>query len=195
MQPGLNPTQTEEARLVEGCLEGSRTHQEAFYKRFASKMFGVVLRYANDRDTAADVLQDGFVTCFQRLHQFRGDGSLEGWVRRVMVTTAISHCRRQMRNPEQADLETAAAAPSPDANALGVMAAEELLALVQELPVGFRTVFNLYAIEGYSHQEIADALGISVGTSKSQLNRARESLKKRLQTLYPHAYESAMAAL
>jgi RNA polymerase sigma-70 factor (ECF subfamily) len=184
-----------DSALVAGCLAGHRASQEAFYKRFASKMFGVVLRYAPNRDTAADLLQEGFITAFNRLEQFRHEGSLEGWVRRIMVNTAISYCRKEIRRGTQYDLEDVAYALADTApTALDGLGAEELLQLVQQLPAGFRAVFSLYAIEGYTHEEIAEALNISIGTSKSQLSRAREALRQKLATLQSVQLEYEPAA-
>ncbi|POY36688.1 RNA polymerase subunit sigma-70 [Solitalea longa] len=163
--------------LVVGCRNGNRKSQEALYKHFSSKMMGVCLRYTRDRDEAEDVLQVGFVRMFEKLHLYKGEGSFEGWLRRIMVNTAIEFYRRNSRMYPMVDLEEAENQSSNDLP-LSNLNVQELLKLVQNLPPGYRMVFNMYAIEGYGHKEIADQLGISEGTSKSQLNRARTQLKE-----------------
>ena len=140
-------------------------------------MFGVCLRYAEDRDDAADILQDGFVQVFKYIDSFRG-GSLEGWIRRIMVNMAIAHYRKKARF-QTTDIETAYEV-HVDETALSSMSSAEILKVIQGLPTGYRTVFNLYEIEGYTHPEISELIGISVGTSKSQLSRAKEMLRKQI---------------
>jgi RNA polymerase sigma-70 factor (ECF subfamily) len=174
--------QNQDAQLIERCKEGDRSAQEALYNRFASKMMGVCMRYAGDRDVAADMLQEGFIKVFRYLHQFRGDGSVEGWIRRIMVNTALAHLRKQKALQYKVPLSEAEEHAEP-ATVHQSMNADALMELVQQLPDGYRAVFNLYAIEGYEHQEIAEMLGISEGTSKSQMARARRWLKKNLQHL------------
>jgi RNA polymerase sigma factor (sigma-70 family) len=169
----------DEQRLAQGCAANRPAAQEELFNRYYRKMFGVCLRFVKDRDQAEDVLQDGFIKVFKKIGDYKGEGSLEGWVRRIMVNCAIEHYRKNNRfitiDESYAPEETDTAADS-----VSSMAAEEILALVQELPSGYRTVFNLFAIEGYGHQEIADMLGISTGTSKSQLFRAREILAEKI---------------
>lgn len=172
----------EEALLVEGCLAGESRAQEKLYQKYARRMFAVCCRYAKDDDTAADILQDGFIRIFHALPSFRKEGSLEGWIRRIMVNTALEYHRKNAGVHLVYDSEEKDHVPS-DADTSGNLDAEELLKLVQALPSGYRTVFNLYAIEGYSHKEIADLLGISEGTSKSQLARARSMLQLKLVAL------------
>ncbi len=167
-----------EAELVAGCQKGDPFYQRALYERYHRLMFGVCLRYTDNRDDAQDILQEGFIRVFKHIHTFRGTGSFEGWVRRIMVHTSIEHYRRNSRYfmvdvKEASDVKL-------DADAMSALSRDEILGLVQELPSGYRTVFNLYAIEGYSHQEIADTLGISTGTSKSQLSRAKRLLQEKL---------------
>jgi RNA polymerase sigma factor (sigma-70 family) len=171
--------------LVQGVLRQSSAHQVALYDKFSTPMFRVLLRYARDRSEAEDMLQDGFIRVFRDMNQFRGDGALGGWVRRIMVNTALSHLRKQrdfIRDvgdymPFENNLRT-------EEDFASNMDAQRLMQLLQELPPGYRAVFNLYAIEGYSHEDIADELGISVGTSKSQLFKARDFLKKILAKSY-----------
>ncbi|MNZ99631.1 ECF RNA polymerase sigma factor SigH [compost metagenome] len=165
--------------LIAGCRSGNRKAQQGLYDHFASKMLGVCMRYTKDRDEAEDVLQVGFVRMFEKLHLFKGDGSFEGWLRRIMVNTAIEFYRRNSRMYPVVDIEEAANESSFDL-AISTINAKDILKLVQQLPPGYRMVFNMYAIEGYSHKEIAEQMGISEGTSKSQLARARTQLKEWL---------------
>jgi RNA polymerase sigma factor (sigma-70 family) len=172
----------DEARLVDDCLQGKVRAQEALYQRFASGMYAICCRYSRDQDAAADVLQDGFIRVFQALSTFRKDGSLEGWVRRIIVNTALEHYRKNRSNPTLNDTSEAELMGG-DPEISGDMGADDLLKLVQSLPDGYRNVFNLYAIEGYTHKEIADMLQINEGTSKSQLARARQLLQHKLEAL------------
>lgn len=173
----------EQDHLIKQILKGERTAQEKLYKLFSGKMFAVCLRYFPDRMEAEDVLQEGFIKVFTHLEQYSGSGSLEGWIRRVIVNTALEKLRKKsflFSLNDHAD----AISESSSNSAFSTMEANELLKLVQELPQGYRIVFNLYAIEGYSHAEIAEKLGISEGTSKSQLARARGTLQKQVKELY-----------
>lgn len=171
--------QQREQALVARCQKGESAAQLELYKTFSSKMFGVCMRYAKDYHAAEDLLQEGFVKVFRNIDKFRGEGSFEGWVRRIFINTSIEHYRKQVRMyPIQAN------EPSEydhfEDNAMDQLLEEDLLKLVQDLSPGYRTVFNLYVIEGYSHKEIADMLNISEGTSKSQLARARYILQKKV---------------
>ena len=170
-----------EQELVKGCLRNSRLHQQALYERYSSKMFAVCLRYAPDRMLAEDFLQEGFVKVFTRLDQFNGQGSLEGWVRRVMVNTALQYLRSQKNAPQEVDIEHSQHVSNGDSGVLDSLAVEELTKMVQKLPTGYRMVFNMYVIEEYTHKEIAAELGITEGTSKSQLARARGLLQKMIK--------------
>ena len=170
-----------EQELAEGCKKNSRKHQQALYQCYAGKLFALCLRYAGDRMQAEDFLQEGFIRIFSKIEQYKGDGSLEGWMKRIMVNTALQHLRREKSLPKIADIDDAAPVSEHGADALDQMAATELIELIEQLPTGYRMVFNLYVIEEYSHKEIADELGISEGTSKSQLARARNLLQKLLK--------------
>jgi RNA polymerase sigma-70 factor (ECF subfamily) len=150
------------------------------YQRFAPKMYAVCLRYSNNSDDAQDLLQEGFIKVFRNLEKFRKEGSFEGWIRRVFVNTAIEHYRRKVNlntisEKEERTIEDGSW------NVLDQMAAKDIIELVQELSPGYRSVFNMYVIEGYSHKEIGDMLEISEGTSKSQLARAKAILQKKVQ--------------
>jgi RNA polymerase sigma-70 factor (ECF subfamily) len=146
-------------------------------------MFGVCLRYANNPYDAQDLLQEGFIRVFSKLHHYRGDGSLEGWIRRIMVTTSINYCVRKIKTNREVDLSEANSAATFSADALSIMTTEELLGVIRELPVGYRTVFNLFVIEGYSHNQIGEMLGINENTSKTHLHRAKALIRKRLASI------------
>ena len=154
--------------------------QEELYNRFAPKMYAVCLRYSNNTDDAQDLLQEGFIKIFKNLDRFRAEGSFEGWIRRVFVNTSIEHYRRKVNLFSTSEREESLVTDS-SWNALDKLAEKDIIELVQELSPGYRTVFNMYAIEGYSHKEIGNMLGISEGTSKSQLARAKGILQKKVE--------------
>jgi len=165
--------------LMEGCRAGDRKMQELLYKQTASKMLAVCMRYAKDRMEAEDVLQMGYIKVFQKIKEYRGDGSFEGWIRRVMVNTAIESYRKNLRSLNVVEIDEAYEQPSTgfDFSQLGM---QDLMKVIQKLADGYRMVFNMYVIEGYSHKEIAETLGISEGASKSQLSRARTILREEI---------------
>ncbi|MEO1409751.1 MAG: RNA polymerase sigma factor [Bacteroidota bacterium] len=167
--------------VFEGCLAGKRQSQALLYNYFAPKMFGICLRYASDYHSAEDILQEGFIKVFNNLYRFRGEGSFEGWLKRIFINTAIEYYRKSLNLKKNVELDKAPE-PTYASTAIGRLATADLLKLVQKLPPGYRTVFNLYAIEGFAHREIGEMLGISEGTSKSQLARARETLKKMIKS-------------
>lgn len=180
MTPERNQNITE-SDLLKGCLEGNRRMQEELYRRFSPRMYAVCLRYAGKAEEAEDILQEGFIKIFKKMDSFRGDGSFEGWMRRIFVNTAIEHFRRKrylmpVTEKEENTIE------GKYASALDDLGAKDVLALIQELSPGYRTVFNMYVVEGYTHKEIADMLGISEGTSKSQLSRAKVILQDMVRT-------------
>ncbi|TGE08734.1 RNA polymerase sigma factor [Hymenobacter fodinae] len=173
-----------DAELVAACAQGNAAAQEQLYHRFAPKMLGLCLRYVRHEFDAEDVLARGFVKVFRCLGQYEGKGSLEGWVRSIMVREALSCLRRrESLTISLEDCHTghlATGLPSADVE----LQAADLLRLVQELPTGYRTVFNLCALEGYTHPEAAALLGISEGTSKSQLSKARAVLQRQVAALH-----------
>jgi RNA polymerase sigma factor (sigma-70 family) len=169
--------------MINGCIDGKRPYQKMLYDRFASKMLGVCMRYAKDRAEAEDMLQEGFIKVFKNLARFKYEGSFEGWVRRIMVFTAINFFKHRSRNFKE-DLDQVNYDAPFDDNIISQISAKEIIALVQQLPEGYRLVFNLFAIEGYSHKEIADILDIAVGTSKSQYSRARNAMQQLLAKHY-----------
>lgn len=184
----MTPSKAEQ-KLIKECLKGKPTAQKQLYDLFAAKMFGVCLRYAKNYHLAEDMLQDGFVKVFRYLDKYKGAGSFEGWIRRIFINTAIEHHRK--KNPMYSVVEVQEKDTGEiDNSALQDLAVDDLLRLVNELSDGYRMVFNLYVIEGYNHREIADLLGISEGTSKSQLARARNILKERIASQYSETYDA-----
>jgi RNA polymerase sigma factor (sigma-70 family) len=177
--------------LIEKCKVTDRKAQELLYKQFASKMLAVCLRYATDKMEAEDMLQNGFIRVFQKINDYRGDGSFEGWMRRIMVNSSIEYYRKHHKMMQMVDIEESGYEQSVNASAASSLEAKDLLLLIQQLPAGYRMVFNLYAIEGYSHREIAEIAGITEGASKSQLSRARNLLKQKIEQLEGKNYEYA----
>ena len=154
--------------------------QEELYRRFAPKMYAVCLRYANNADDAQDLLQEGFIKIYRNLHRFRAEGSFEGWIRRVFVNTSIEHFRKKSAKLSMVSEKEENTIEDTDITALESLAEQDIVNIIQELSPGYRTVFNLYVVEGYSHKEIGELLGISEGTSKSQLARAKSVLQKKV---------------
>lgn len=166
-----------EAQLVKALRKQDPKAQRQVYDKYSPRMLGLCFRYVSNDMVAEDVMVEGFLRVFSKIDQFSEEGSFEGWIRRIMVNEALGYIRKQKRIPEDAMSDEAENIPDysyADQN----LNAEELLNLIEELPVGYRTVFNLYAIEGYAHSEIAELMGITESTSKSQLHRARALLQK-----------------
>lgn len=178
---GLSVTGLRERRLIEKCLLRDRRAQKELFEVYAPKMLALCIRYMKDRDEAEDVLQDGFITLFNQLEHFEGRGSFEGWARRIFVTTALMHLRKKDPLKMSDDITEMNFAGGQDYSQIAAMSHKELMKLVTGLPDGFRIVFNMYVIEGYSHKEIADMLGISENTSRSQLSRARLWLQQKIK--------------
>jgi RNA polymerase sigma factor (sigma-70 family) len=178
------PNFSTEEGLIKGCLKGDRSAQRHLYETYSGKFLGICTRYLKDREHAEDVMIESFMKIFDKLPQYQHKGSFEGWMKRIVVTQALMTLRSNRHLLMEVNLE-------PDQEfsnhhyELTHMEAAELMELIQGLPVGYRTVFNLYAIEGYSHHEIGELLGISESTSKSQLNRARNALKEKIASLQP----------
>ena len=174
---------TVELKLIESCIKGDRASQKAIYDRLAPRMLPLCMRYVGDRSLAEDVLQDGFITLFTHLDSYKGNGSFEGWARKIFVTTALMELRKKDALRMSDELDTVrgmkADLPSQGQN----IGYKELMKLVMQLPAGFRTVFNMYAVEGYSHKEIGDILGISESTSRTQLSRARICLQNMIKEI------------
>ena len=154
--------------------------QELLYHKYSSKMYGVCLRYSGNVEDANDLLQEGFIKVFKNLNKFRAEGSFEGWLRRIFVNTSIEHFRKKVKLYNVSEIQENVI-EDYNLNILDTLAEKDIIALVDELSPGYKTVFNMHVIEGYSHKEIADTLGITEGTSKSQLARAKGVLKKSLE--------------
>lgn len=169
--------------LVNECLKGSSRAQQQLYDRFAPQMLGLCYRYVQNRHEAEDVLQEGFCRAFRYLKDFRGEGSLEGWLRRIMVTTSLNHLKRQKNFRAEYEIDMAAEENAEAPDALDRMENAELVELIGQLSPGFRAVLNLYAIEGYSHKEIGMMLNIGESTSRSQYARAKQWLLHKLTQL------------
>ena len=172
--------------LLKECKRGKAGSQEELYRRFASAMYGLCLQYASNEEDAQDIMQDGFIKVFAKLDQVKTPAALPGWIRRVMINTALEKYRSQVILQRVAEVREVQHEESGE-DALERITCEELVALIQTLTPRYRMVFNLYAIEGYSHQEISEELGISVGTSKSNLSRARSILQEKIRTIYGSA--------
>jgi len=172
-----------EKELIQQCILEDRGSQEELFRRYAGKMLAVCIRYTRHRMEAEDVLQDAFIKVFDNLEKYEFKGSFEGWIRRIVVNTAL---KKQTRKSYKNELYGVDYVPegSQHPRAIASLNADYLLELIQELPMGYKTVFNLYAIEGYSHKEIAEALGIGESTSRSQLAKARAILQTRIAPLY-----------
>ena len=176
-----NVAETIDLQLIDLCIKGDRASQKVLYNRLAPRMFPLCIRYIGNREMAEDVLQDGCITLFTKLGDYKGDGSFDGWARKIFVNTALMSLRKKDALKMSEDLEAIRGMkdelPSQNQN----IGYKELMELVMELPPGFRTVFNMYAIEGYSHKEISDTLGISETTSRTQLSRARIWLQNKIK--------------
>lgn len=166
--------------LINDCINGDRQAQSTLYTRFVPKMFVVCLRYAKSREEAEEILQEGFLKTFQFLHQFKHEGSLEGWIRKIMINCALQKLRNRSRMAPVINIEQYNEAFILDEFIESNITSKELLKLVVSLPPVYKIVFNLYVFDGYKHREIAEILGISEGTSKSNLSDARTFLQKQI---------------
>jgi RNA polymerase sigma-70 factor (ECF subfamily) len=171
--------------LIAGCIEGNRTAQRLLYEHFHPIMMGVCLRYAGNRDEALEIMNAGFLKVFRHIKKFDPEiGVLEAWVRRIITNTAIDHYRKVVRRERTADLDSKVhQIRSLEQGAVESLTTEEIMECVQKLSPAYRTVFNLYVVDGYSHVEIAKKLGISEGTSKSNLAKARMRLQQMLERM------------
>jgi RNA polymerase sigma-70 factor (ECF subfamily) len=172
-----------EDEIVKRCLDRDPVAQKALYDKYSAGMMSLCLRYANHRDEAEDMLQEGFIKVFEKLHQFNGTGSVGGWIRTVMVNTALIHIRKNKKWNYSEDIEEHGSLNATEYGVLEELAAEELMALINAMPTGYKMVFNLFAIEGYSHKEIAELLEVSESTSKTQFHKAKAYLRKELDKL------------
>ena len=167
---------TEEA-ILKGCLNNEASAQRELYNRYSSKMLAVCYRFAHNREDAEDMLQEGFIKVFTQIHSFEGRGSFEGWIRRIMVHTCINILKRNKKFNESVDLIHATTAIVREEAVPAIIQAKQIVECIRLLPIGYRTVLNLYAVEGYNHREIASMLGIEESTSRSQYTRARAMLE------------------
>ena len=181
------PAFLSETALIEACRKNNRQAQHALFQKMAGKMLSVVKRYITNTSEAEDTLMEGFVKVFSKLDQYEGGGSFEGWIRKIMVNEALMSIRKN-KDRYPVDIEDAFDVAHPD-ETLMQLGLQEIENLISSLPTGYRTIFNLYAIEGYSHAEIAQLLDISEGTSKSQLSRARALLQNQLAALQNEGLE------
>jgi len=190
-------------QIIEGCLAGKRKSFSLLYKKYASVMLGVCMRYCKNRGDAEDVMQDGFLKVFSQVHKFRNEGSFEGWIKRIMINAAIDNYQSNLRlsfvqeSGSLHDTENFAdSGPDDDdlPEALN-LSKERLMAMIQELPDGYRMVFNLYAIEGFGHKDIAAMLGITESTSKTQLLKARKVLRKKIENIIENYHTNRVIAI
>ena len=171
-------------QLVRDCIKGKSSAQRELYNLFAGDMLGICYRYTKSIEDAEDVLQDGFIKVYKNLHQFKFEGELGGWVRRIMVNTAINYLKKNSRYQTELVFTDAGLHPITDNSPEIYLNAKELAELIRQLPTGYQTIFNLHAVEGFSHVEIGKILGINEGTSRSQYSRARSLLINWISVLY-----------
>ncbi len=170
---------TEELMLT-GCVKNNAAAQEALYNRFSPRMLGVCYRFAKNREDAEDMLQEGFIKVFTQIHQYRNEGALEGWIRRIVVHTCINILKKNKKFTDSVDIIHATSIHIKEDMIPSIMQAKQVVECIRTLPLGYKTVLNLYAIEGYSHKEIADMLDIEESTSRSQYTRAKAMLEEIL---------------
>ncbi len=166
-----------EEQMLAGSIKNNATAQEALYNRFSPRMLGVCYRFAKNREDAEDMLQDGFIKVFTQLHQYRNEGALEGWIRRIIVHTCINILKKNKKFADSVDIIHANSVHIKEDMIPSIMQAKQVVECIRLLPIGYRTVLNLYAIEGYSHKEIARMLEIEESTSRSQYTRAKAMLE------------------
>jgi RNA polymerase sigma factor (sigma-70 family) len=171
----------DDTSLVNECLKGNSKAQKALFDKFASKMLSVCLRYMKNTEKAEDALQDGFIKVFVNLLNYNNSGVLEGWIRRIIVNTCLDELKKNKRLLLNISVEEVEYKLESNDFVQEQMMADDLMKLIQDMPAGYRVIFNMFAIEGYTHQEIATQLGISESTSKSQYLRARAYLKQRIE--------------
>ena len=179
----------DEAELIAECKKDNPKAQRLLYTMYASKMLGVCRRYANDPDVSQDLLQDGFIKVFEKIGTYKGEGAFAGWIRRIFVNTSLEYLRKSSLMNFSVNIDECINIKDEiQTSTLSKLNTEDLLACISRLPVGYRTVFNLYAIEGYSHSEIAEMLHIKESTSQSQMLRAKRLLQKNVQSIIGEEY-------
>jgi RNA polymerase sigma factor (sigma-70 family) len=167
---------TEEA-ILQGCLKNSAKAQKSLYEKFSGKMLAVCYRYAHNREDAEDMLQEGFIKVFSQIHTFKSQGAFEGWIRRIMIHTCINNLKKNKKFKESVDLIHANSLQIREDSIPSILQAKQVVECIRLLPIGYRTVLNLYAIEGFSHKEISSMLDIEESTSRSQYTRAKAMLE------------------
>ena len=178
--------------LIEGCKMRDRESQRLLYQHHYAYAMSICLRYSKTREEAREILNDGFMKVFAKISQYNPETSFQGWLRRIMINTAIDHYRKELKHYHQSSLDSSVQPFVTTMTAVEDLSHQELMALVQELSPAYRAVFNLYVIDGYNHKEIAELLGITEGTSKSNLLKAREVLKGKLQKLEQLPYAKSV---
>ena len=168
-------------KAIQAAKKGEPTAQKYLYNHYKISLFSICLRYGRDRLESEDILQEGFINIFKDLHQFTEKGNLEGWMKRVMVNTALRYIRKWKKDWNHLDSNDFESVFQAEADVFHKLGLEELTRMIQQLPKGYRIVFNLYVIEGYSHKEIAEILGVSTNTTKTQLFKAKAALRKQLE--------------
>ena len=167
--------------IIRGCISGDAKAQKQLFEKYNRRMMGLCMRYAAHREEAEDMLQEGWIKVFRNLHSFRFEGSAEGWIKRVIVNACLEMLRKNKKMLNQVDIEAVEEIKFSEFSFSDTLSANDLLKMIHKLPAGYRTVFNMFAVEGYSHKEIGAMLGISESTSKSQYSRARAHLQKMLE--------------
>ncbi len=170
----------EEQSLIKGCLNNNPLCQRELFNRYSPKLLAVCMRYAFCREDAEDMLQEGFINIFRQLHTFEGKGAFEGWMRRIIVNNCINNLKKNKKFSDMIDIDAAMEMPNSEESFPSIMHGKQVLAYIRSLPVGYRTVINLYSIEGFSHKEISEMLGIAESTSRSQYTRAKTILENML---------------
>lgn len=180
-----NNISAEDEELVARCVRNDRRAQRKLYEKYASRFFPLCVRYVSSREEAKDVLQDGFIMLFDKLHTYKGEGSFDGWMRKIFVNTALMAIRKNdvLKYSEEIETVPINTMGYDNYDVIDTLDSKQIMDIIQEMPDGFRTVFNLFIFEGYSHIEISQALGITEGSSRSQLSRARLWLQDRINKL------------
>lgn len=169
--------------IIEGCIAGNRKAQKFLFEKYKSSMLGVCLRYCKSRDEAEDVLMEAFMMVLSQIHSFRGEGMIDQWIRRITVNTAINNYRKNLKHYFHADIDNITETDIEEDTNFEITdnhSVEDIIKAMQELPQGYKIVLNMYVVEGYKHKEIAEMLNITVGTSKSQLSKARKIIQDKL---------------
>lgn len=170
-----------EETLISECIKNNRIAQKELYDRYASKLMGICIRYTNSREDAEDVLIEGFTSIFQKLKMFKGEGSFEGWMKRIMVNAAISHFRQNSKYRFHLDIADVVNVSQKEETVIEKMEAKRIIDIVNTMPEGYKVIFNLFAVEGFTHREIGEMLNISEGTSKSQFSKGRKWLQNKIK--------------